>query len=80
MDFGPVQSIYWRPMEVDIERNGIDTIQEQSSKDETVAHNSAYLLRNLYTNTNEIKICSGEGKKKWSRLIWRSVGKVEDSL
>ena len=64
MDFGPEQNIYWRPMEVDIERNEIDTIQQQSSKDETVAHNSAYLLRNLCTNTNEIKICSGEEKKR----------------
>ena len=55
-------NIYWGPMEIDIERNEIDNIQQQSSKDETEAHNSAYLLGNLHTNTDEIKIWSDEEK------------------
>ena len=56
-------NIYWGPMEIDIERNEIENIQQQSSKDETEEHNSAYLLGNLYTNTDEIKIWSEEEKK-----------------
>ena len=63
MDFGPEQNIYWRPIEVDIERNEIDNIQQQSSEDETVAHNSSYLLGNLHSNTDQIKILSEEEKK-----------------
>ena len=55
-------NIYWGPMEIDIERNEIDNIQQQSSKDETEEHNSAYLLGNLHTNTDEIKIWSEEEK------------------
>ena len=79
MDFGPEQNIYWRPMEVDIERNEIDNIQQQSSKDETVGHNRAYLLGNLHSNIPmKLRYCQRKRKKDWSRLIWRSQGRVDE--